>query len=139
MSDAKLSSTAEAPALAAFLDFAQTQAFKDAIDPKVLAERQWRGALWVAFEAAWRTVERAHSDPAVIRHSDIRDLQQAALMIRTWIPEVYLADADGRVSFARAIMESVATTIERAVEAAQEAGAAQPSQGADHAGDAPCT
>lgn len=46
-------------------------------------------------------------------HAD--DLRQSAVMIRRWIPEVFPANELGQVPFARAVMESVAEAIERAL------------------------
>ena len=52
------------------------------------------------------------------------DLRQSAVMIRTWVPEVFPANERGQVPFARAIMESVADVIERTI--------ARPTERQDH-------
>lgn len=48
----------------------------------------------------------------------IEELRLSAVMIRTWAPETFPANESGQVHFARAIMESVAETIEKALAAA---------------------
>jgi RyR domain len=53
------------------------------------------------------------SDPAVIHTHPMEELRQSAVMIRTWIPEVFPANSAGQVHFVRAVMESVATVIDR--------------------------
>lgn len=66
-----------------------------------------------AMEAAGQ-VQQPEYDPAAVYYDDaIADLRQAARMIRIWIPEVYPANEQGQVPFARAVMESVADAIDR--------------------------
>jgi hypothetical protein len=56
------------------------------------------------------------ADTAIMHPTSLGDLQQCAVMIRTWIPEVYPANSNGQVPFARAVMESVADTIDRVLQ-----------------------
>lgn len=64
--------------------------------------------------------EATAADPGAIPPAPWDELRQSALMIRTWIPEVYPANEQGQVHFARAVMESVATVIERVLAAPSE-------------------
>jgi hypothetical protein len=63
-----------------------------------------------AFDLAQKLMPRAEFKP-----DTIEELRQSARMIRKWIPDVYPANERGQVHFARAIMESVASVIERAL------------------------
>lgn len=54
-----------------------------------------------------------------MRPSVVSELGMAARMIRTWIPESFPANERGQVHFVRAVIESVADVIERAVAEAQ--------------------
>lgn len=65
-----------------------------------------------AMEAAGQAPQPEY-DPAIYPDDAIADLRQCAVMIRTWIPEVYPANEAGQVPFARAVMESVAAAIDR--------------------------
>lgn len=59
------------------------------------------------------TGETDDQDSAAIDLDPLDELRQCAVMIRTWIPEVYPTNELGQVHFARAVMESVATVIDR--------------------------
>lgn len=61
-----------------------------------------------------RLAEQPH-DQGVYQDDPIGDLRLAARTIRSWIPEVYPADEQGRVPFVRGVLESVAAAIDRAV------------------------
>lgn len=54
-------------------------------------------------------------DPSIIPLDDLSELRMSAVMIRRWIPEVFPENAAGQVHFVRAICDSVATVIERAM------------------------
>lgn len=60
-------------------------------------------------------------DPAEIGLSNTEELRACVTMIRTWIPEVFPANERGQVHFVRAVVESVADTIERALPALAKA------------------
>lgn len=64
-----------------------------------------------AFDLAQKLMPRAEITP-----DTAEELRQSARMIRRWIPDVFPANEKGQVHFARAVMESVATVIERAVD-----------------------
>ena len=63
-----------------------------------------------AFEAAAPKL-----DPSIIPLDDLSELRMSATMIRRWIPEVFPENDAGQVHFVRAICDSVAATIERAM------------------------
>lgn len=54
-------------------------------------------------------------DPSIIPLDDLSELRMSATMIRRWIPEVFPENDAGQVHFVRAICDSVAATIERAM------------------------
>jgi hypothetical protein len=108
--------------------------FRDTLKKLSFVDKQdWMSdATWAAFTAdPVRSFIKADDETAdrlwnlicptegVIAEDMVTDLAQSARMIRTWIPDVYPANALGQVSFARAVMESVATVIEQAIEKRQ--------------------
>lgn len=64
-----------------------------------------------AFDLAQRLMPRAEFKP-----DTDEELRLAARMIRRWLPEAFPANERGQIHFVRAVMESVASTIERALD-----------------------
>ncbi|MBX5206725.1 hypothetical protein [Rhizobium sp. NZLR11] len=64
-----------------------------------------------AFDLAQRLMPRAE-----FTTDTDEELRLAARMIRIWLPEAYPANERGQVHFVRAVMESVASTIESVVD-----------------------
>lgn len=56
--------------------------------------------------------EQTGATGMLISAASVLELRQCASMIRTWAPETFPANEDGKIHFARAVMESVASTIE---------------------------
>jgi hypothetical protein len=64
-----------------------------------------------AFDLAQKLMPRAEFQP-----DTVEELRQSARMIRRWIPDCFPENEKGQVHFVRAVVESVATVIERAIE-----------------------
>jgi hypothetical protein len=64
-----------------------------------------------AFDLGRRLMPRAE-----FSLDDAEELRLSARMIRKWLPESFPANEKGQVHFVRAVMESVASTIERALD-----------------------
>lgn len=64
-----------------------------------------------AFDLAQRLMPRAEFLP-----DTLEELRLSVRMIRRWIPDCFPANEMGQVHFVRSVMESVATTIERALD-----------------------
>lgn len=117
-------------------------------DITAMSDEQLAGALENAFDCAelgkiWPTMARyvrtlipAATKPVarapellavareygeIIAPEAIDELRMSAIMIRTWIPEVFPANAVGQVHFVRAIIDSVADVIDRALAPDQQA------------------
>jgi hypothetical protein len=64
-----------------------------------------------AFDLAQRLMPRAEFTP-----DTVEELRLSARMIRRWIPDCFPENDNGQVYFVRAVIESVATVIERAID-----------------------
>lgn len=64
-----------------------------------------------AFDLGTRLMPRAEFTPDALE-----ELRVAARMIRRWIPEAFPANEKGQIHFVRSVVESVASTIERALD-----------------------
>lgn len=64
-----------------------------------------------AFAIAQRLMPRAEFKP-----DTLEELRLSAMMIRRWIPEAFPENERGQVHFVRAVIDSVASTIERALD-----------------------
>lgn len=58
-----------------------------------------------------RLIPRAEFTP-----DTIEELRIAARMIRRWIPDAFPANEKGQIHFVRSVVESIASTIERALD-----------------------
>ncbi|CAN7686879.1 hypothetical protein LJR098_002291 [Rhizobium sp. LjRoot98] len=82
------------------------------------AMRQAQRESWVRGEMQLDRSDAPSPPPPISRGitpEHIDELRRSALMIRRWIPETFPEDENGQIHFARAVIESVASTIERAL------------------------
>lgn len=63
-----------------------------------------------AFDLGQQLMPRAEFAPETLE-----ELRMAARMIRRWIPEAFPENEKGQIHFVRAVVESVASTIDRAL------------------------